>query len=120
MAQKRSSKQDNFPVLREQILPPHLAAWAAAGRLEPNIRAYRMGKLRIMVGTSESDGWHMSISHPARYPTWDEIAHVRYRLIPGDIEMVMHLPPEAEYVNVHDNCFHLYELREAKRESGNT
>src|SRR3954452_7604681 len=37
--------------------------------------------------------WHLSISHrtndvparPGRYPTWDEIAHARYELLPADM-----------------------------------
>lgn len=53
--------------------------------------------------------WHLSIAHPSRYPTWDEIAQARYDLVPDDVTMVMLLPPRREYVNVHKNCFHLHE-----------
>lgn len=65
----------------------------------------------------EPAGWHLSISHRTnhrpprlvRYPTWDEMAHARYELLPGDIDIVMHLPPQSEYVAVHDTTFHLHE-----------
>ena len=54
--------------------------------------------------------WHLSISCTDRYPTWDEIRDARYALLPGDVTMAMLLPPVAEYVNVHENCFHLWEI----------
>lgn len=54
--------------------------------------------------------WHMSIAHPKRYPTWDEIRDARYMTIPNEVFMAMHLPPKQEYVNVHQNCFHLHEI----------
>ena len=57
----------------------------------------------------EKQGWHFSISHPTRYPTWEEMRNVRYELIPDDLYMVMILPPKREYVNLHPNCFHWYE-----------
>lgn len=60
--------------------------------------------------------WHMSISHrladrsPGRYPTWDEIAHARYELLPDAVPFAMMLPPKSEYVAVHDTTFHLHEV----------
>lgn len=62
--------------------------------------------------------WHMSISHrtndhppqPGRYPTWDEIAHARYELLPADLPFAMMLPPKSEYVALHDTTFHLHEV----------
>lgn len=77
--------------------------------LEPGARAYRLGECLVIVGHSE-DGWHLSISHPNRYPTWDEIKEARYLLVPDEVTMAMLLPPKAEYVNVSENCFHLWEI----------
>lgn len=76
--------------------------------VETDFGAYRMGGCTVFVGRS-SLGWHVSISHPHRYPTWDEIAHARYSLVPDDVTMAMLLPPQSEFVNVHSNCFHLWE-----------
>lgn len=76
--------------------------------LGSTVTAYVMGACRILVTTDEPDGWHLSISCPTRYPTWDEIATARYALGPKDVDVVMHLPPEDEYVNVHEYCFHLH------------
>lgn len=58
--------------------------------------------------------WHISIAHPDRYPTWDEIADVRYKLIPDDVTMAMLLPPPGEYVNLHEHCFHLWEIEDPR------
>lgn len=59
--------------------------------------------------------WHLSIAHRRRYPTWDEIADVRYELIPDDVTMAMLLPPPGDYVNEHDYCFHLWQIEDRRR-----
>lgn len=77
--------------------------------VEDDFAAYRMGGCTVFVGRSFY-GWHLSISHPRRYPTWDEIAHARYLLVPDAVAMAMLLPPQSEFVNVHENCFHLWQV----------
>src|SRR5262245_5406548 len=68
--------------------------------------------------TDEPQGRHLSISfrdqagNYSRYPTWDEIAHARYELLPADLDFVMHLPPPGEYVALHPTTFHLHEFPE--------
>lgn len=54
--------------------------------------------------------WHLSIAHRHRYPTWDEIADVRYELVPKDVTMAMLLPPPEKYVNTNEHCFHLWQI----------
>lgn len=81
----------------------------------PDAQMYQMGSLRIIVGheaTEYGKRWHLSISHPTRYPKWDEIKAARMRYIPQSVTMAMFLPGEANYVNIHPNCFHLWETRE--------
>ncbi len=75
----------------------------------------------IVIVSQEPAGWHLSISHADRYPTWDELRDARYLFLPDGITMAQILPPAAEYVNVHPNCFHLYELEPAgkRQEVGN-
>jgi len=80
-----------------------------ASAMEKDVRAFSFGDCIVFVGSTEHDGWHMSISCSDRYPTWDEIAHARYTLLSDDLNMVMMLPPHNEYVNLHNNTFHLYE-----------
>lgn len=79
----------------------------------PHCRAYKFGDCTVFAG-KEPIGWHLSISHPTRYPTWDEIKEARYYFCPDEVTMGMLLPPKSEYVNVHPNCFHLHEVADLK------
>ena len=63
----------------------------------------------VIVGV-EGGLWHLSIAHKHRYPHWKHIASARYDLLPNDVTMAMLLPPIHEYVNVHQNCFHLWQI----------
>jgi len=54
--------------------------------------------------------WHLSVAHNKRNPTWEEIRDLRYLLVPDDVTMAMFLPPRSQYINLHNFCFHLYEL----------
>ena len=72
----------------------------------PNARAYRKGKLRIII--EENDNiTHLSISHPDRIPSWGELKQAKYHFFPN-LSMVMYFPPIKDYVNIHPNCLHLY------------
>lgn len=69
----------------------------------------------LAITSEEPEGWHLSVSfrdrkgNLTRYPSWDELAHARYELLPHDIDVVMHLPPPADYVALHDTTFHLHQ-----------
>ena len=80
-------------------------------------KAYRMGECAVLVSRDEVKErglfvmrWHLSISHPSRFPRWNEIKEARYALLPDEVTMAMLLPPREQYVNVHPNCFHLHEI----------
>lgn len=80
-----------------------------------NAKKYKMGSCFVIVGHEETEHgmrWHLSISHPIRYPKWDEIKQARMRYIPQNVTMAMFLPGEHSYVNIHPNCFHLWETKE--------
>lgn len=67
---------------------------------------------RLLVLRSTEGGYlHLSISHPERYPTWEEIKEARYDLLPNECTVGILLPPKEEYVNIHPNCFHLHEVK---------
>lgn len=100
---------DKYFSPKEISIPPDVRA-----TLEPNARAFHLGDCLVIVGHSKN-GWHLSISHPTRYPTWDEIKEARYRLTPHNVTMAMILPPRAEYVNLHENCFHLWEIEDPRK-----
>ena len=74
-----------------------------------DVRVFRCGMLTAFVATEEGK-WHLSISHPTRYPKWDEIKSARYDLLPNDKTFALLLPPMEQYVNLDKNCFHLHEL----------
>lgn len=105
---------------------PHVTEGPIAHRIEAQVhqRNVHDGHLTAMVAIEPGIGWHLSISHrtntnppkPGRYPTWDEIAHARYELLPDDLDFVMHLPPMDEYVAVHDTTFHLHQHPEPATE----
>lgn len=61
--------------------------------------------------------WHLSVSVEHRYPTWDEIYTAWYDLVPGagkDFNGAILLPRHSEYVNIHENCFHVHQLHDAE------
>ncbi|MGA9668276.1 MAG: hypothetical protein WBQ94_03665 [Terracidiphilus sp.] len=76
---------------------------------------YRWGDVSVHVAM-EDGLWHISISVPYRYPTWDEIYTAWYELVPGaeNIQGAIILPRKAEYVNIHSNCFHVHQLTDAE------
>lgn len=86
--------------------------------MELGLKAYTKGELRIMVGQQVTGDiraggflrWHMSISCRDRHPIWEEIRDARYALLRDNVTMAMLLPPKAQYVNLHEHCFHLHEI----------
>jgi len=75
--------------------------------------------LRAMVGKEPAGKggkllWHISVSRERRHPKWEEIRDARYDLVPDEVTMAMLLPPKAEYVNVHEHCFHLWEVEDPR------
>ncbi len=85
------------------------ANWRERPAIMPYCKTFTWGDLSVFVGEEPDTGWHLSISHPRRYPTWDEIKTARYDLVPPDVTMVMILPPVSDFVNIHQNCFHLWQ-----------
>ena len=62
---------------------------------------------------SEDNGlMHLSISRHDRYPEWDEIKNAVYTLLPEEKTYAMYFPPKSQFVNIHPNCFHVYEVKE--------
>jgi hypothetical protein len=108
----RSDAREGKKRLRwaEVPVPPRTQA-ALVNEANSYVRAYTLGLCHIIV-TKEYGNWHMSISHPMRYPTWDEVADARYRSIPESVWMAMVLPPPDHYINLHPNCFQLVEIPE--------
>mgnify|MGYP000901348226 CR=1 FL=1 len=78
----------------------------------PGSKAFMFGKCSVLVG-KERGRWHLSIAHPQRLPTWEEVRDARYNFTPENVTMVMILPHPEQYVNIHPNCFHLWETKDS-------
>ena len=78
--------------------------------IEQQEGSFKKGECTVIV-SKDAGLWHMSIAHPNRYPTWDEIKDARYEFLPDNINAAMLFPPKKEYVNLHPNCFHLWEIK---------
>lgn len=115
MRRRPIRKHRAFDKRPSQPIEIPLPAGVRGSFLEPDAKRYRMGHCSIIVGTIPGLGWHLSITHPTRYPSWDEIADARYTLLPDDVTMAMILPPKAQYVNLHPNSFHLHQIERVKR-----
>jgi hypothetical protein len=72
-------------------------------------------KAPLMIVASSGNGWdHVSVSRANRCPNWPEMTHVR-RLFFRDDETVMQLHvPEADHINVHPHCLHLWRPQQAE------
>lgn len=103
---KRTSPVKLPPIIEVQL--PHKLHYLK-DQYEPGSRYYRMGFAFIILGHSPA-GWHMSISLPARYPTWDEIAEAWYKLTPENTAGGMILPKPEDFVNVSKTCLHIWEV----------
>lgn len=83
--------------------------------LQPNTRIHEWGECTVIVSPPFLDkGYHLSISHPKRYPTWDEIRDSWYALVPNSNNRIgaMILPNKEEYINIHPNLFQIMEINE--------
>lgn len=65
----------------------------------------------IESGAKEQDNrrWlHVSVSHPRRLPTWDELKTVKAIWIGDDKDAYQVLPKASKYVNIDPHCLHLW------------
>jgi hypothetical protein len=96
------------------------AQWAAMSYEAPRI--FRKGDLTAMVGREPCGGnesdvrWHVSISHPERVPSWQELVEAAHSCRPG-ICFSIGVPPRSWWMNVHPHVLHLWETRDAGLEA---
>lgn len=81
-----------------------------------NIKAYRRDEIHILKTEDNTPKWgwlkHVSISCEHRYPTWEEILSAKEHFF-GDIDCMMIMPKKEDYVNLHPNCFHIWQTPQA-------
>jgi hypothetical protein len=104
----RQAEKDKDKLIKEGDRMQKLAL-AEVGLNQAQQESY--GECGVLISI-DMGRWHMSISHPKRYPSWDEIKGARYKFLPTHIHVAMILPPPSEYVNLHPNCFHLWEVQD--------
>lgn len=67
--------------------------------------------LRVIAshGLYEGKRWmHVSVSDEGRLPTYDEMCFIKKEVIGADKKAIQVHPPEAEHVNIHPYCLHLW------------
>lgn len=59
--------------------------------------------------TIDGGKWHLSAStnHPIGYY---EMKEMRYEFLPNGISVAQIFPPREQFVNIHENCYHLHEI----------
>lgn len=57
----------------------------------------------------ENGLWHLSVSanHTLGYY---ELKEIRYRFMPNNMNVAQIFPPREDFVNLHENCFHLFQI----------
>jgi hypothetical protein len=73
-------------------------------------RAVGMLVLATIDNTHHGRLLHCSLSYDHRDPTWEEIKAVRAAFLPAGVDAGMLLPREADYVDVHPFCYHVWQL----------
>jgi hypothetical protein len=70
--------------------------------------------LQVIVSVERQGGdelWlHLSVSRQRRLPDWDDLKLVRDVFLGPETPAVQVLAPASEWVNVHENCLHLWSL----------
>jgi hypothetical protein len=108
------------PIIEQPV--PDYVRRSVHGSHDLELHIFRFGDCSIILG-HEPEGihgelrWHLTISHPARHPSWDEIKTARYRLLGPDMPCAIFLPPPEHYVNVpaQDHVFHVWEVDDPAR-----
>jgi hypothetical protein len=64
---------------------------------------------RASVIISNGQGWeHVSVSFKTRCPKWDEMCYIKDLFFNEDEVVVQYHPKKSEYVNLHNNCLHMW------------
>lgn len=77
------------------------------GVYETGMFSYKRKDILI---NKEMGKWHLSVSanHTLGYY---ELKEIRYKFMPDSMQVAQIFPPRKEFVNLHENCFHLYQIK---------
>ena len=79
--------------------------------VDGGIAAIHMGQLKGSVIWSIGGGWeHVSVAPVKswRIPTWEEMCMIKNIFFMPEEVVVQYHPAESEYVNLKENCLHLW------------
>jgi hypothetical protein len=65
----------------------------------------------IVSGMVYPDGkrwYHVSVAHPERLPSYNELCEVKSVFIGDNKKAIQVFPAKSEHVNIHPNCLHLW------------
>jgi len=63
----------------------------------------------LTVVASNQGGWdHVSVSLPSMTPTWSMMCFVKDLFFEKDEVVIQYHPKEADYVNCHKHCLHMW------------
>lgn len=61
------------------------------------------------IQADDQTNWgHVSVSLSNRTPTWDEMVFIKNLFWNDDETVVQYHPPKKDYVNIAENCLHLW------------
>jgi len=73
---------------------------------------YPLKEVQLLIVSSGHGPWeHVSVSLPARTPTWEEMCVVKNLFWHDNETVVQYHPKKSEYKNCHPHCLHLWKKR---------
>jgi hypothetical protein len=76
--------------------------------------------LRSLSTTGDGTKWvHVSVAHPKRLPTWEELSKAKNDFIGEDREAYQVLASNEDHINAHAYCLHLWAPLDGQRRVAN-
>ena len=75
------------------------------------LRNWKEGLEALLTAAPQDDGrrWlHFSLVHRQRVPTWSELVAAKEALLGPETKAIQVLAPRSQWVNIHQNCLHLF------------
>lgn len=72
------------------------------------------GEFFSVIASNEMGWEHVSIAHPKKCPTWEQMCAVKELFWDDSDCVIQYHPAKKDYVNLHPNCLHLWRPIEEK------
>jgi hypothetical protein len=115
-------RRRDLPDLLEHLLDEPDSGWLSleAFDIRPDDDGASSSAYSVLLGreriAADDARWHISVAHAERLPAWADLVAIAHRLRPG-VCFVVGVPPRSWWLNVHENCLHLWELRDEHLEA---